>query len=40
MLLMVGMDQQKTAGPLSALFERVSKLVTIPLNLLWRKKDR
>ena len=40
MLLMVGMDHGKPAGPLSALFERVSKLVTVPLGLLWRKKDR
>ena len=40
MLLMVGMEQQDPAGPLSTLFARVSKLVTVPLGLLWRKKDR
>jgi hypothetical protein len=37
---MVGMEQQDPAGPLSTLFARVSKLVTVPLGLLWRKKDR
>ena len=42
MLLMAGMDQAawKPTGPLSRLFERVSKLVTIPLGLLWRKTER
>ena len=42
MLLIHGMEQAqwKPAGPLTALFDRAARLITAPLERLWRKFDR
>ncbi len=42
MLLICGLNRTdwKPAGPLALLFDRAAKVVTVPLELLWRKLDR
>lgn len=40
MLLIAGLKREQPAGPLTGLFDRISQLITTPLERLWRKTDR